>query len=73
MIRFAYDLPDFQVSGGPNWLSSDRFDVLAKAKGDPPVAQKRLMLRRLLEERFKLAAHTETRVLPIYALGDGQE
>jgi uncharacterized protein (TIGR03435 family) len=68
LIRFAYDLPDFQVSGGPNWLNSDRFDILANAKGDPPVAQQRLMLRRLLEERFKLAAHTEMRVLPVYAL-----
>jgi bla regulator protein blaR1 len=68
LIRFAYDLPDFQVSGGPNWLTSDRFDILANAKGDPPVAQQRLMLRRVLEERFKLVAHTEMRVLPIYAL-----
>ena len=68
LIRFAYDLPDFQVSGGPDWLNSDRFDVLAKAEGDPPVAQKRLMLRRLLAERFELTAHTEMRVLPIYAL-----
>jgi uncharacterized protein (TIGR03435 family) len=68
LIRFAYDLPDFQVFGGPNWLSSDRFDVLAKAEGDPSVDQKRLMLRRLLAERFRLTAHTETRALPIYAL-----
>jgi uncharacterized protein (TIGR03435 family) len=68
LIRFAYGLPDFQVSGGPEWLASDRFDVVAKAEGDPPLAEKRLMLRRLLAERFKLAAHTETRELPIYAL-----
>ena len=68
LIRFAYDLPDFQLSGGPGWLNSDRFDFLAKAEGDPSVAQQRLMLRRLLEERFKLAAHTEMRVLPLYAL-----
>jgi uncharacterized protein (TIGR03435 family) len=68
LIRFAYDLPDFQVSGGPKWLTSDRFDVVAKADGDPPVTEKRLMLRRLLAERFKLTAHTETRELPLYAL-----
>jgi len=68
LIRFAYDLPAFQVIGGPNWLNSDRFDVVAKAEGDPPLAQKRLMLRRLLAERFKLTAHTETRELPIYAI-----
>ena len=73
LIRFAYDLPDFQISGGPGWLDSDRFDVVAKAEGDPSLDQKRLMLRRLLAERFKLTAHTETRELPIYALGDGEE
>jgi uncharacterized protein (TIGR03435 family) len=68
LIRFAYDLPDFQISGGPGWLASDRFDVEAKAEGDPPLDQKRLMLRTLLAERFKLTVHTETRELPIYAL-----
>jgi uncharacterized protein (TIGR03435 family) len=68
LIRFAYELPDFQTSGGPAWLSSDRFDVIANAPGDPPLPQKRLMLRRLLRERFNLIAHTETRELPIYAL-----
>jgi uncharacterized protein (TIGR03435 family) len=68
LIRFAYDQPAFQVFGGPDWLDNERFDVIAKAEGDPPVAQKRLMLRRLLEERFNLAAHAEIRDLPIYAL-----
>ena len=68
LIRFAYDLPDFQVSGGPRWINSDRFDVVAKAEGDPPLEQRRLMLRKLLAERFRLIAHTETRKLPIYAM-----
>jgi uncharacterized protein (TIGR03435 family) len=68
LIRFAYNLPDFQIFGGPGWLASDRFDIAAKAEGDPPIDQKRLMLRRLLAERFKLTTHTETRELPIYAL-----
>lgn len=68
LIRFAYDLPDFQVSGGPGWLASARFDVAAKAEGDASVNETRLMLRTLLADRFKLTAHTETRELPIYAL-----
>jgi uncharacterized protein (TIGR03435 family) len=68
LIRFAYGLPDFQISGGPNWLSADRFDIVAKADSDASVDQKRLMLRGLLAERFKLTAHIETRELPIYAL-----
>lgn len=59
---------DFQVSGGPGWLDSNRFDIVAKAEDDVPLNQKRLMLRTLLAERFKLTVHTETRELPIYAL-----
>ena len=68
LIRFAYDLPDFQISGGPNWLASARFDIAAKAENDAPIEQKRLMLRTLLAERFMLTTHTETRELPIYVL-----
>jgi uncharacterized protein (TIGR03435 family) len=70
LVRFAYDLPDFidLVFGGPPWLDSERFDVVTKADGDAPLAEIRLMTRALLKERFKLVAHKETRVLPIYAL-----
>jgi uncharacterized protein (TIGR03435 family) len=68
LIRFAYDLHDFQMSGGPGWLTSERFDLAAKAESDAPLDQKRLMLRTLLAERFKLTVHTETRELPIYVL-----
>jgi uncharacterized protein (TIGR03435 family) len=68
LIRFAYDLRDFQVFGGPSWLDSDRFDIVATAEGDRPLEEKRLMLQRLLAERFRLTGHTETRELPIFAL-----
>ena len=68
LIQFAYGLPDFQIAGGPNWLSADRFDVVATGEGDPPLEQERLMLRRLLTDRFRLSVHTETRELPIYTL-----
>jgi uncharacterized protein (TIGR03435 family) len=68
LIRFAYNLPDFQITGGPSWLVSTRFDVEAKAEGDPPIEHKRLMLRALLADEFKLTVHTETRELPVYAL-----
>ena len=68
LIRFAYDLPAFQVLGGPDWLTADRFDVAATAQRDASIEQTRLMLRRLLAERFTLSAHTETREQPVYAL-----
>ena len=73
LIRFAYDLPDFLVFGGPNWLNSDRFDLVAKAEADVPIDQKRLMLRRLLGERFRLTAQMELRQLPDLCVGDRQK
>jgi uncharacterized protein (TIGR03435 family) len=75
LIAFAYQIEPFQIDGGPEWIGSDRFDVVAKAEGDPPVGpmfgppdQMWLMLRTLLADRFKLATHWETRDMPIYAL-----
>jgi uncharacterized protein (TIGR03435 family) len=61
-------LPGFQITGGPAWINTDGFDIEAKADGATPPEQLRLMLRTLLQNRFKLQAHVETRQLPIYAL-----
>jgi len=74
LIRNAYQLQDAQLVGGPDWIASDRFDIMAKAEGDPPPTPPgtagpiQLMLRTLLADRFKLVVHNETRELPIYAL-----
>ena len=74
LIRNAYLIQDVQLVGGPDWVGSNRFDIIAKAEGDVPLAPPgtagpmQLMLRALLAERFKLAVHNETRELPIYAL-----
>jgi uncharacterized protein (TIGR03435 family) len=68
LIRFAYGLQEFQISGGPNWVDSDHFDIVAKAEGNPAPEQVRLMMRALLAERFKLTVHNELKELPIYAL-----
>src|SRR5258708_3155372 len=63
-------LPDARMSGGPNWIDADRFDVSAKLGAGSPktVAYKQLTLRTLLTERFKLVVHVETRDLPVYSL-----
>jgi uncharacterized protein (TIGR03435 family) len=68
LIREAYVLQDFQVVGGPGWLSGDRFDIAAKADGNPSDDQMKLMLQSLLAERFHLVVHDETKDLPVYAL-----
>jgi uncharacterized protein (TIGR03435 family) len=69
LIRAAYGLrEDAQISGGPNWVSTERFAVEAKAPADASPAQVQGMLKTLLADRFKLTAHTEIRQLPLYAL-----
>ena len=68
LIRFAYDLPDFAVTGSPDWVNKDRFDVTARVPDNDSVDARRLMLQRLFEERFMLSAHHESRRLPIYAM-----
>jgi uncharacterized protein (TIGR03435 family) len=72
LITVAYGLP-FSAGhggmiGGPSWLDSQRYDVEARAHGDPTREQMAVMLQSLLAERFKLAAHWETRESPVYAL-----
>ena len=68
LIRTAYDIEDFQISGGPKWLNNDRYDVEAKAEGNSNLKETRLMLQSLLVERFKLVLHQETKELPVYVL-----
>jgi uncharacterized protein (TIGR03435 family) len=68
IMRLAYRLQSFQVLGGPNWINSNRFDIVAKAENSAAPEQLWLMLRTLLAERFKLAVHNETRELPVFAL-----
>jgi bla regulator protein blaR1 len=71
LVMEAYGVKAFQVSGGASWTGTERFDVLAEAEGTQgpfPMALMRPMLRRVLEDRFQLKAHQETREMPIYAL-----
>ena len=56
------------MSGGPDWLDADHFDVVAKAEGNPTQDEFGAMLRTLLAERFKLVVHRESREMPVYSL-----
>jgi uncharacterized protein (TIGR03435 family) len=71
-IAQAYSVASYQITGGPEWLASERYDIAAKASAAAPRPQLMLMLRTLLEERFGLRLHQETRELPIYALVVGK-
>jgi uncharacterized protein (TIGR03435 family) len=68
LLRVAYGVQDFQISGGPKWLYADRFDIEAKPEHPSGQGEIKLMLRTLLADRFKLALHRETREMPVYAL-----
>lgn len=90
MLSIAYPVDgrfrdEIQLTGGPAWIKSARFDIIAKAEGSPrldtnkpgatvtnadreSVERIRLMLRRFLEERFKLRLRQEMQQLPIYEL-----
>lgn len=75
LIRNAFNLQPYQIVGGPDWIDSARFDIVAKAadadldgKGMVPPPGMMLRLQALLEERFSMATHWETRELPAYAL-----
>jgi uncharacterized protein (TIGR03435 family) len=72
LIASAYNVPEDQIVG-PDWIRTSRFDVLAKTPNNLPIAWDgpnsiRPMMRALLEERFKLTVHHETRSLSKYAL-----
>ena len=66
--RLIGDAYDMDVSSGPDWIASDRFDVNASAEGNPTAAQIRLMLRPLLADRFKLKVHTEAREMSVFEM-----
>jgi uncharacterized protein (TIGR03435 family) len=68
LIQFAWNIKDFQLSGGPGWAASDRYNVEATAEGNATAEQQRLMVQALLEDRFQLKLHREARASRAYAL-----
>jgi uncharacterized protein (TIGR03435 family) len=68
IIMMAWNAKDFQIVGGPKWITSDRFTITAKAEKDAPRDQLYLMLRSLIMERFQLKSHLETRQMNTYVL-----
>jgi uncharacterized protein (TIGR03435 family) len=71
LVEWAYRLQPFQHSGGPSWMASDRYDIIAKAEGSPSTAQMKAMVQALLTDRFKLKFHRESKVLPVYVISLG--
>jgi bla regulator protein blaR1 len=83
MLETAYDLRQFQIFGGPSWVNSERYDVLAKSPSGEfgtragnsieEIKAVRSRLQALLAERFQLRVHRETKELSEYALEIGKD
>jgi uncharacterized protein (TIGR03435 family) len=82
LIREAYGIRDFQLSGGPDWVSSVRYEIIAKAgiilnethanETHADKDQVRAMLQTLLADRFKLVVRRELKDLNVYTLAAGK-
>lgn len=72
LIATAYAVTPDQLFGGPSWLDTDRFDVIAKASPDTARQTLKLMLQALLSDRFGLAVHMDQRPMAAYALLAGK-
>jgi uncharacterized protein (TIGR03435 family) len=70
LVAAAYNVSPRAISGGPAWVDSDRFDILAKTPGEvrPNLDEQMSMLRKLLSDRFKLTFHHEQKDMSFYAL-----
>jgi uncharacterized protein (TIGR03435 family) len=68
LLTQAYRVQSDTIIGGPAWITTDRWDIIAKTEKPATRMQQWDMLKPLLAERFKLQVHTETRQLPEYEL-----
>jgi uncharacterized protein (TIGR03435 family) len=68
LMQNAYGLQAFQIVGGPGWIESEGYNIEAKSAANVSRSQVFLMLQSLLEDRFRLKVHRETKELPAYAL-----
>jgi uncharacterized protein (TIGR03435 family) len=70
LITTAYNVHVRQITGGPAWLDSDRYDLTGRpdVPGQPNVAQIKIMLQKLVADRFQLKFHREKKELSVYAI-----
>jgi uncharacterized protein (TIGR03435 family) len=76
LLESAYDIRDFQIIGGPGWLNTDRFDIVARSESGESRAPRademkatRIKLQSLLADRFRLVVRHDTREMQEYVLG----
>ena len=83
LVAQAYGIQNFQITGAPDWFTTDRFeidakmdsavaDALAKLSQDDRTLARQKMLQALLADRFKMKIHRESKELPAYTLTIGK-
>jgi uncharacterized protein (TIGR03435 family) len=68
LLRFAYQLADPQISGGPGWVTGQGFNIVATPAGEAKIEQVREMVKALLAARFQVVVSHETKPIRAYAL-----
>ena len=68
MLSVMYRIPHRQIIGGPEWLSSEKFDVLARADHAYSIDELHIMFQNLLADRFNLKLHRQIKPGPVYVL-----
>jgi uncharacterized protein (TIGR03435 family) len=75
VVKFAYNVQEKQILNGPDWMGSDRFDINAQPDqpGTPNIEQFRMVLQKLLTERYALQFHNDKKELSAYVLTVGKD
>jgi uncharacterized protein (TIGR03435 family) len=74
LISFSYGVHAKQITGGPDWLETEKYDLAAQpdGEGEPNDKQWKTMLQKLLADRFKLSFHRDKKELTVYAIVVGK-
>jgi uncharacterized protein (TIGR03435 family) len=70
-IEWAYEIQDYQLSGGPTWLRREHYEIEMKTAAPATKKEMREVFRTVLAERFKLKLHRESKEMPIYVMTIG--
>ena len=72
LVKFAYDLHDYQLSGATGWMDTDHYEILATFPGDTTNTKRAQMMQAMLADRFGLAIHKEGKEITGYSLVVGK-
>jgi len=72
LFEWAWSIQPAEHSGGPAWMDTDRYDIAAKAEGNPSDDEMKRMVQTLLAERFQLKFHREKKNMGVLAMSTGK-